>query len=288
MRSSRAAASRAAASASATVPRSATRPPAAAIRCRDVLGGEAPDALVRGRRTRRRRSARARPTTPSRSLFDDTASTTCIRSQVKDSASARARAVRTAGVVGAVHDEQRAARHHLEAAGDPERPDRRPGRVGVERVPQHGLDRDDRRRHVPHRVLAEHREEELLVRGRARLRRGTPARPTAGRRAAASQSRPSSRSGRPHLVRRAPRSRPAPRSGCSRTTTILPGLMIPAFSVATSRTVEPSSGWSSPTSPITATSPAIEVRRVPRPAHPDLEHRRAPRACRRTTGTRAP
>ena len=45
-------------------------------------------------------------------------------------------------------------------------------------------------------------------------------------------------------------------SGCSLTTTILPGLMMPAFSVATSWIVEPSSGWSRPISPITATSPA--------------------------------
>ena len=163
MRSSRAAASRAAASASATVPRSATRPPAAAIRAATCSAGKLRTLSF---------VAAYQTSTIGASARDHTVEVLVGRHREhhvhpvpgEGLGERPSEGVRAPGIVGAVDDEQRAAGHHLEAAGDPERPDRRPGRVGVERVPQHGLDRDDRRRHVPHRVLAERRDEELLVR----------------------------------------------------------------------------------------------------------------------------
>src|SRR5918996_4545068 len=82
--------------------------------------------------------------------------------------------------------------------------------------------------------------------------------PTAGTRAWRSQSRFSSLSMAPTSALRLSRTSSA--SGtCSRTTATLPSLMIPAFSVATSATVDPSSGWSRPMGHTTATSPAIRL-----------------------------
>ena len=130
-------------------------------------------------------------------------------------------------------------------------------------------------RSVPGGELAEERQEQILVRrvdaahgerpGRRRPARGSRG-PSRGPRAA-SALRP------PRTAPRSPRAPPAAARGRRRP---LPSLTIPAFSVATSASVAPSSGWSSPIGTQHRDVAGDEVRRVPRPSHPDLEDRRDP------------
>ena len=159
----------------------------------------------------------------------------------------------------------------------------RPGERHVRRTPP-------RRRRVEDRLA-----EERLGRGRARSPRCRPG----ARRAAGGTGRRSSPSGRDEVERRGRRARavatatPKSRSAqhdprrlarrrrsatssgsVSPSTSVAPGLTIPAFSVAISARVGPRySTWSTLTLVTTATGAVDDVRRVPGAAEADLDHR---------------
>ena len=143
--------------------------------------------------------------------------------------------------------------------------------VRVERLVDQRLQRHDRGGRVLRRVLAEHRAGTARRTSRASRGSAAPGRPSPG-----ADPRPRSRgtpaaASAPISAHRA--SITARASGsCSRLTTTVPSLMMPAFSPATSAIVEPSSGWSSAIGVSTATSPRTRFVASHVPAHPHLEH----------------
>ena len=285
MRSCPAAAAACAASIASATDAVARRPPRPRRRTPRRSGPHHPSARSRcAPRAPCRRAGASGRTMPATSLSALIETTRWRRSQVKNSRSATASASAPAGLCAPSNRIVGLARDDLQAAGPAHAVQRRAHRGVVEGPVHEGFERDDRRGRVPDRVLPEHRQIHVLVGAVHPSTAGTTARPPPG-----DDPRPPSRgtpgASRHRRRRTGPGARRAPRSPVPGTTAILPSLMIPAFSRATSVIVEPSSRWSRPMGVMMATSPAtrfvashrppIPTSNTPRPTGLSANHRYA-------------